>query len=99
MFQRMSYYNMAPVGQFRASCPLCDARLSVEHDGIDLKGNERVLCPVHGDMGSIEEVRRIIGVSRAVVWGSKARNVISVMRSAIDGLKIFPQARSRQDAA
>jgi hypothetical protein len=99
MFQRRSDYNMAPIGQFRASCPLCDARLSVERDGIDLKGNERVLCPIHGDMGSIEEVRRIIGVSRAVVWGSKARNVISVMRSAIDGLKIFPQARSRQDAA
>ena len=99
MFQRMSDYNITPVGQFRASCPLCDARLSVEHDGIDLKGNERVLCPVHGDMGNLEEVRRIIGVSRAVVWSSKARNVISVMRSAIDGLKIFLQARSRQDAA
>jgi hypothetical protein len=58
-FQKMSDDNITP-RQFGASCPLCDARLSVEHDGIDLKGNERVLCPVHGDMGSLEEVRRSI---------------------------------------
>jgi hypothetical protein len=57
-FQRMSDDNIKP-RQFRASCPLCGARLGVEHDGIDL-GNERVLCPVHGDMGSLEEVRRSI---------------------------------------
>ena len=59
-FQRMSDDNIMPIGQFRASCPLCEARLSIEHDGIDLKGNERVLCPVHEDMGSLEEARRSI---------------------------------------
>ena len=58
-FQRMSDHEITP-RKFGASCPLCGARLRVEHDGIDLKGSERVLCPVHGDMGSLEEVRRSI---------------------------------------
>ncbi len=58
-FKGTSDHDITP-RQFGASCPLCAARLSVEHDGTDPKGNERVLCPVHGDMGSLEEVRRSI---------------------------------------
>ena len=52
--------DMTPLGQFKASCPQCGAELRIEHDGIELKGNERLICAVHGDVMSLEEARRII---------------------------------------
>ena len=60
-FQNMSDDNITPVDNSGPSCPLCDARASaLSMTASILKGNERVLCPVHGDMGSLEEVRRSI---------------------------------------
>ena len=45
------------IGNVKPLCPQCGAELLVEHDGIGLKGDERVLCPVHGDIGSLDEIR------------------------------------------
>jgi predicted Zn finger-like uncharacterized protein len=52
--------NTTPASQFRASCPLCGARLRIDHESINLKVSERVRCPVHGDMGSLEEGSQFI---------------------------------------
>lgn len=49
-----------PLGQFKASCPQCGADLKVQYDGIDLKGEDRMICPVHGDVGSLDEARRVL---------------------------------------
>jgi hypothetical protein len=90
----MSDDNITP-RQFGASCPLCAARLSVEHDGTDLKGNERVLCPVHGDMGSLEEVHRSIFFKehRNYVIGG----VNKIVRT-IKALERYPNALNRRDS-
>src|SRR5271157_145756 len=94
-FQRMSDDNITP-RPFGASCPLCDARLSVEHDGIDLKGNERVLCPVHGDMGSLEEVRRSIFFKehRSHVVDT-ANKIVRTIKALAAGLRWGAVDRSR----
>lgn len=52
-----------PPWQFKAHCPRCGAELSIKHEAerfpVELKGNERMLCPVHGDVMSLEEARRV----------------------------------------
>ncbi len=49
--------GITPIGYVKPVCPKCGAELLIEHDGVDLKGDERTLCPVHGDVGSLDEVR------------------------------------------
>lgn len=55
--------DIIPPWQFSAHCPQCNAILSIKHDaerkGVELKGDERLFCPVHGDVMSLEEARRI----------------------------------------
>jgi hypothetical protein len=55
--------NILPPWQFESNCPQCGAKLSLEREPesgvIELKGNERLFCPVHGDVMSLEEARRI----------------------------------------
>jgi hypothetical protein len=52
--------DIVSIGEFKASCPKCGADLSIKHDGIKLKGDERMICPTHGDAGSLKEARRIV---------------------------------------
>ena len=49
--------DITHIGNVKPLCPRCGAELMIEHDGVCLKGNERVLCPVHGDIGSLDEIR------------------------------------------
>ena len=56
----MSEDGIIPAGKFKISCPHCGAELGIERDGIELKGNERLICPVHGDQMSLEEARRTV---------------------------------------
>jgi len=46
-----------PIGQSKPTCPKCGAQLQIEHSGDNLKGNERILCPVHGYIGSLNKIR------------------------------------------
>jgi hypothetical protein len=59
----MSHENIVPPWQFEAHCPQCGAKLSIERKveagPIELKGDERLFCPVHGDVMSLEEARRL----------------------------------------
>ena len=52
-----------PPWQFSALCPQCGMMLSIKRDtereGIELKGDERLFCPKHGDVMSLEESRRV----------------------------------------
>jgi hypothetical protein len=52
--------DIIPAGKFKASCPQCGAELRIKHDGVNLKGDERMICSVHGDVGSLEETRRVV---------------------------------------
>lgn len=58
----MSDINIPP-WQFEAHCPECGAKLSIEHKGekfpVEREAHERLFCPVHGDVMSLEEARRI----------------------------------------
>ena len=65
-----------PLGQFKASCPQCGAELRIEHDGVELKGNERLICPVHGNVMSLQEARRIIFEKNRDSILDKARSVV-----------------------
>jgi hypothetical protein len=47
--------SIIPVGKFKAACPQCGTDLDIKHDGINLEGEERMICPIHGDVGSLEE--------------------------------------------
>ncbi len=55
--------NVIPPWQFEAHCPQCGAKLNIERDvkshPVELKGDERLFCPQHGDVMSLEEARRI----------------------------------------
>ena len=55
--------DVIPPWQFKASCPHCGAELSIKRDperkGIEFKDDERLFCPVHLDVMSLEEARRI----------------------------------------
>lgn len=55
--------NIIPPWQFKAACPQCGAELKIkrenEHFPVQLEGNERLICAVHGDVMSLDEARRI----------------------------------------
>lgn len=55
--------NIPPPWRYEASCPQCGAKLSVKREiekfPVESKGDERLFCPVHGDVMSLEEARRI----------------------------------------
>ena len=59
----MTSGNVIPPWQFKASCPHCGAELKIKRESesgaVELKGDERLFCPVHGDVMSLEEARRV----------------------------------------
>jgi len=52
-----------PPWQFKAHCPQCGKELKIERKTdrfpVQLEGNERLFCPDHGDVMSLDEARRI----------------------------------------
>lgn len=52
-----------PPWQFSAHCPQCNAVLGIKRDtesgAIEVKADDRLFCPVHGDVMSLEEARQI----------------------------------------
>ena len=55
--------NVIPPWQFKAQCPQCGAELKIKHENerfqVQLKGNERLICAVHGDVMGLDEARRV----------------------------------------
>ena len=49
--------NTISLGQFEPRCPQCGAQLMVERRGAEVEGDDRLLCPKHGDQGSVREFR------------------------------------------
>jgi uncharacterized Zn finger protein (UPF0148 family) len=45
-----------PIAEIKPLCPQCGAELLIEHDGIEPKPEDRVFCPVHGTVGTREEI-------------------------------------------
>ena len=78
-----------PPWQFEANCPQCGAKLGFEREPesgvVELKGNERPFCPVHGDVLSLEEARRI-------AFEENRDNIVEKARKlAHDSFKDFPK--------
>jgi hypothetical protein len=48
--------DIIPAGK----CPKCGAELRIKQDDANLKGGERTICSVHGDVGSLEETYRVV---------------------------------------
>jgi len=59
----MSDDKIVPPWKFEANCPRCGEKLGLklgkESVSVELKSDERLFCPVHGDVMSLEEARRI----------------------------------------
>jgi hypothetical protein len=59
----MTNSPVIPPWQFNATCPQCGMILGLKRDaerkGVELKGDERLFCPNHGDAMSLEEARRL----------------------------------------
>lgn len=46
-----------PLGQFKATCPKCGAELGVERSGVEISGDDNLVCPVHGAVMKVQELR------------------------------------------
>lgn len=59
----MNSPNIPPPWRFSAHCPQCGAELKIKRENerfpVQLEGNERLICAVHGDVMSLDEARRI----------------------------------------
>lgn len=59
----MTSENVIPPWRFEATCPHCGEKLGIERklepNPVELKGDERLFCPTHGDIMSVEEARGI----------------------------------------
>jgi hypothetical protein len=55
--------NVIPPWEFKAACPQCGSDLGIERKTeqfpVQLEGHERLICPTHGDVMSLEEARRL----------------------------------------
>jgi hypothetical protein len=60
---------MEPPINLETTCPQCGAKLRIKgRTGNEMKADDRVFCPVHGDVGSLDEALRI-----AIAKGLHAR--------------------------
>jgi hypothetical protein len=75
----MTNIPIIPPWRFSAHCPQCGMILKIERDtessGIELKGDERLFCPTHGNVMSLEEARRAVFEDNRDDIIDKARNV------------------------
>ena len=55
--------GIIPPWQFEATCPQCGEKIGLKREleffPVEIEGDERLFCPVHGDVMSVEEARRI----------------------------------------
>lgn len=51
--------NPVPI-EIEPVCQQCGAKLLIKHSGTEPEPEDRVLCPVHGDVGSLQEVRTAV---------------------------------------
>jgi hypothetical protein len=77
--------NIVPPWRFEANCPQCGEKIGLKRESetgpIEIKGDERLFCPVHGDVMSVEEARR-------VALDSAHDDIIDKARKfAIDGMR------------
>jgi hypothetical protein len=77
-FQRMSDDNIMPIGQFRASCPLCEARLSIEHQ----ISKETSPCSVPSTELR-EALRKRVGLSTNYVIDSAKKIARAIMKTKL----------------
>ena len=76
--------NTIPTREDKPTCPQCGAGLLIEHDGIDLKGDENLLCPVHGRVGSLDEIRaRILQEERNKIVKNAKQRIRDTLRGDI----------------
>ena len=55
--------EILPRWVFKPLCPQCGGELHIKRDPegslVELKGDERLICPVHGPQMSLEEARMV----------------------------------------
>lgn len=84
----MDSSNVIPPWQFEAHCPHCGEKLSIKREiksgPVELEGNERLFCSVHGDAMSLEEARRIAFEENRDDIVNKAREIArDALRNAL----------------
>jgi hypothetical protein len=57
---RLAMTDNIPLGQFEPVCPHCGAKIGPKSGAVELKDETRIFCPVHGDVGNLQEVRAAI---------------------------------------
>lgn len=59
----MNTFPIMPPLSFRPRCQQCGAPLDLQRDkesvGVEVKPEDRMICPIHGDVMSVEEMRRM----------------------------------------
>ena len=78
----MRSVSIIPVGKFKAACPRCGTGLGIKHDGINLEGEERMICPIHGDVGSLEETRIVLEKNRDKIIDPAKKVAIDRLRDS-----------------
>lgn len=66
-----------PIGKFSPRCPQCGEKLGVEKGIVDAKDETRVFCPVHGDVGSLQDIRAAVIEQNRDQIAAKARDYVS----------------------
>jgi hypothetical protein len=65
---------LIPILNVQPPCPQCGAQLSVEHLGGNPEADDRVICPVHGDVGSYREIAAQVYEQNRVEIAKKAQD-------------------------
>ncbi len=69
---------------FNPTCPQCGANLEIEWDGVEPKGDDRLLCPVHGDVGSLQDLRtKIAETYRDNIGADRIEDVREIIRKTL----------------
>ena len=50
--------EIIPIAEMKAMCPECGSNLLPKGAEIDASGDTRLMCPTHGDQGSLNDFRR-----------------------------------------
>jgi hypothetical protein len=59
----MNTFPLKPLASFHPRCRQCGTALNLqrgtERIGVEVKPEDRMICPVHGDVMSVQEMRRM----------------------------------------
>lgn len=73
---------MRPI-EIEPRCPQCGTKLLVEIAGTEPEPHDRALCPVHGDVGSVEEAARAaLEQNRDKIGDQVADHIKDILRKA-----------------